>query len=58
MYGYASSRLELSCIQQAQYAGTGAQVILSFYSIPQINGVKFKMLNAMHVCLLQNQQKR
>lgn len=48
-------RLCLFC--QAQYAGTASQVVLSFHSIPQINGVKFKTVNAMHVCLLHNKDK-
>lgn len=52
------SYVRLCLFWQAQYAGTASQVILSSHSIPQINGVKFKTVNAMHVCLLHNKKKK
>lgn len=52
------SYVRLCLFWQAQYAGTASQVILSSHSIPQINGVKLKTVNAMHACLLQNKEKK
>lgn len=53
------SYVRLCLFWQAQYSqGTASQVILSSHGIPQINGVKFKTVNAMHFCLLHNKKKK